>query len=273
MIIASGPGMLPMRVTARMERPVIYYGDLIHLDALVAAGFWYALSGEQRQYFPDVQGSDAVDFDLPLARWYASVEQASGDIGTVVGIDVGVQQVAVTRTPAFPRWVDDDSPLIGPLAWGWCASAEVSAWSAISVHRQVKRQPIEEFAEYTTASSVSTSAGPLKAHQLAFTEHHGDPVWHAFGYVDAVRELLGHVRRIGKKRGTGHGQVLEWLVEPWPEDLSLARDGFATRRMPVGSGLLGYAGDGGIRTPYYHPSRHCLATVAPAPAYVGELEA
>lgn len=89
--------------------------------------------------------------------------------------------------------------------------------------------------------------------------------WHAVGVPDAIAELLEPVRAIGKRRGTGEGEVLRWEVtEVDVDELAAAHldsEGRLARPTPVA--VLGQSPDVacgplatyGIRPPTMHLSR------------------
>ena len=57
--------------------------------------------------------------------------------------------------------------------------------------------------------------------------------FHGCGDVEMVRELMDHVKSIGKKTAYGFGAVREIVVEQEDEDRSLVCDGVAMRPLPV----------------------------------------
>lgn len=57
--------------------------------------------------------------------------------------------------------------------------------------------------------------------------------WYAIGDRKEIELLLSTCTHIGKKRSQGWGRVIEWVVESWPEDWSIWRDGKLTRGIPV----------------------------------------
>ena len=76
-------------------------------------------------------------------------------------------------------------------------------------------------------------------------------VWYAVGDQGEVESLLAMIPGIGKKTATGYGAVAEWMVEPWPLDLSCVDElGRPMRALPGANG----PDYGGIRPPYWHPS-------------------
>ena len=59
----------PLRITASLAEPFIYYGDGMHLDGLVALGFFRAMPREEQEALPPISSDDPTDFPLPLDRW------------------------------------------------------------------------------------------------------------------------------------------------------------------------------------------------------------
>lgn len=49
--------------------------------------------------------------------------------------------------------------------------------------------------------------------------------WYAVGCRAALELLLSTVTHLGKKSSQGWGRVIEWQIEPWPEDWSMWCDG------------------------------------------------
>lgn len=100
-------------------------------------------------------------------------------------------------------------------------------------------------------------------------------VWRAVGDPDAIRDLLGGVTSIGKKRAAGEGRVVRWEVFPEPgadpaRAGHLHSDGSLGRPTPpacldeLGATVNGGWGTAGIRPPYMHRSRqHHVALPAP----------
>lgn len=85
---------------------------------------------------------------------------------------------------------------------------------------------------------VMLSAGPSKSYRLPRERLHltDDIVtWWAIGDADPVRDLLGEVNYLGKRRAVGLGKVREWIVEPcdsW-EGFPVLRDGMPLRSLPL----------------------------------------
>lgn len=59
----------PLRVRAYPAGPIVTYGDGLPLDGPLAWAFFDALPDDVRDALPSLSGAEAVDFDLPLAKW------------------------------------------------------------------------------------------------------------------------------------------------------------------------------------------------------------
>lgn len=59
----------PLRVRAYPSGQIITYGDGLPLDGPLAWAFFDALPDAERDALPPLNGPDAIDFDLPLAKW------------------------------------------------------------------------------------------------------------------------------------------------------------------------------------------------------------
>jgi hypothetical protein len=222
-----------------MSEPVVYSGDLLHLDGVIAFAAYRDLDDRTRRRIPPISSPWAVDLRLPLSRWFCPApEEGSCD----------------------PRLLKEGR------IWGWAASAEASAWAGRGVAEVRKRPPLDQMRRYASDRRVETGAGPLKAYDLVVpTVFAREVLWYAHGVRSEVERLLvRHAPAIGKKRGIGYGTVLRWRVEACGEDLSVVRaDGTPARRMPASSGLVARAVRATIRPPYHHGSRVCDA-VEPA---------
>lgn len=242
-------GYVPMRVLARMDEPVAYLGDLLHLDGPLHYAALHALDLRTRKEVEPIDVAEwPQDFGLPLSTWSTAAPDGCDDrlLKSRTGMRRGVR-----GNDAMPR---------GPerRLWGWCASAvDESTWLARGVLEIRKKPDLARMRRYTEAKSANLGAGPMKAYDLRIpTVAALDVVWFAHGDPDRVRHLLTEfVPSIGKKRSTGNGRVREWIVEPCAEDRSVcAPDGAPTRRLPVGA-IAGPRGHGAIRPPYYHHTR------------------
>lgn len=224
--------MTPLKVTAEMGAQIVYDGDPIHLDALLAGAVWNRMIGRGEAQPGETPDGDewADDFDLPLDRWQAPLE-----------------------TSCSTRLLDDDAQL-----WGWRASDVVwpdeyreSTWS-------LRRMPSSgDFAEHTDADKWDDSTGILKPRDKTYPTRFATHLyWYAVGAPDEVRELLSWISHLGHLRKLGLGKVIEWAVEPIDEDRSVVHDGEVQRTIPasmVDSEAVPIRST--IRPPYWHPSR------------------
>lgn len=115
---------------------------------------------------------------------------------------------------------------------------------------------------------ISTSSGPYKAHRTPLVYIvTPELTWYAMGEREAVASLLSGIVAIGKKRGSGYGQVVDWVVEDWPEDLS-CRDGRGRpmRSVPCQDGPY----LAGVRPPSWHPANHVPCDRPPAGGWGSE---
>lgn len=233
---------VPMRIVARMDEPIAYLGDLLHIDGPIAYGAFHDLDERTRRTIAPVGSAEyedwPIDLTLPLSTWWC---EAAPD--------------ANPRLLKRSRRGKDGPP---PRLWGWCASAaDETAWAGRGVLEVRKRPELGKMSRYTSDRSANISSGHMKAYDLKIpTVLAREVVWYAHGDPDRVRHLLStYVPAIGKKRSTGNGTVREWIVEQIDEDRSVvAPDGQLMRRMPRGA-VDGSPGHGGIRPPYYHHTR------------------
>lgn len=92
--------------------------------------------------------------------------------------------------------------------------------------------------------SLSITAGPAKSYRIPREESHviDDRLeWWAVGDDDAVRELLGWITHLGRKRAVGLGRVQRWTVEPcepWGDGFPTVRDGVPLRTLPADHPLV-----------------------------------
>lgn len=226
----------PMRVTAHMGEPVVYYGDGLHFDGVLAYGAYQAwLTSHDRYELPPIGSEWAIDFALPLAKW-------------------------AVQSPVAPN---TDPRLLTPEGhvWGWCSSMAQADWVAEGIHALRKYPAYRHFRRYTAAKSHHPGLGPMKAKDLPLPTRLAYEIhWYALGDPDETTHLLTHVSHIGKLTHHGMGRVLRWEIEQMGADRSIDYDGRLMRRMP-----WGYAQDrpgvvGAIRAPYHHFSR-CVLSV------------
>lgn len=152
--------------------------------------------------------------------------------------------------------------------------ASVSHYQAHShmLGHVIKRPAVVEFMHLGDAKikSVNTGTGRNKAFRIpqpkALTKLMR---WWCVGEADPVRELLGLVTHLGKKRSVGHGKVAAWTVEPcaaWPGFPVLRPDGTPMRNLPMDTPGLGpetAVGWGPLTYPYW--DQNAAIEVAQAP--------
>lgn len=237
---------VPMRIVARMDEPIGYLGDLLHIDGPIAYATFHDLDMVTRKTIEPIDVTPwPIDLTLPLSTWRC-------DPGEGVDERLLKRWRTGSRGPA-------------PQIWGWCASAaDDSAWLGRDVLEVRKRPPAAQMVRYSLDKTLHTGAGALKAYDLPIPIVLAREVeWYAHGDPDKVRALLQrHVPAVGKKRNIGSGTVREWIVEPCDVDRSVVDEtGRLRRRLPLGA-VDGPQGYGAIRPPYYHHTR-MVASVEP----------
>lgn len=241
-------GHVPMRIVARMDEPIAYLGDLLHIDGPLAYAAYHDLDLATRKTLEPIEVTEwPIDLALPLSRW--SVAPSGDEDDRLLKSWNGLRR-DMRGTKAMPR---------GPerRLWGWCASAaDESRWLGRGVLEVRKKPALSEMSRYTDAKSANLGAGAMKAYDLRIpTVLALEVEWFAHGDPDRVRHLLAtFIPSIGKKQSTGNGRVREWIVEPCAEDRSVLHDGRPVRRLPLGA-VEGPPGHGAIRPPYYHHTR------------------
>lgn len=231
--------MRPLLVTAHMSEPILYSGDGLHLDGILAAAAFRDLDEQTRRRMPPLESEWPVDIALPLARWV---------------VDVGAEWPGDER---LLRRRGKGRKSITTELWGWRASAVQATWAQHGKAEVRKKPELAGMRRYAADRTVELGAGPLKAYDLAFPTAFAPMLhWYAFGGEDEVRRLLTtHIQALGKKHNLGHGTVMRWTVEPCAEDRSVVDGDRIMRRMPVQSCLAGHLHHGAIRPPYHHHSR------------------
>jgi CRISPR type IV-associated protein Csf3 len=226
---------VPIRVTAWLSEPIVYMGDGMHLDGILAAASFRSLPGGMRAEMPSADDAEwPLDMPMPLAKW---------------------------RVP-FDGRCDQRLRDQRGFVWGWCASAVHAEWIAHTRVEVRKRTAVEQMQRYTDAGDVELSSGRFKPADLTLPARVAHRlVWFARGKPEPVREMLGLVTSLGRKRGHGNGVVARWEVETMTEDWSTMRDGHLTRAMPDGY-AAGRRRVAGIRPVYWHRSRQ-MACVLP----------
>jgi len=226
-----------LHVVADLGAPVAGWDDGIHLDGPLSFGAFLDMDYEDRQKLPPISGPWALDFQLPLDTWTCPASPGEGHA-----------QLRIKDTE---------------LLWGWRCSAAHADWRGADVRKVRKRVAVAEMARLTDSPSVNMAGGRFKAQEIPYPTRVARQLhWWCVGDGDEILRLLDPVHAIGKLCNQGLGTVLRWHVETAGDDWSIQRDGHLTRRMPLSSGLLGFASVGSIRAPYHHRSRK-LPSVEP----------
>ncbi len=158
--------------------------------------------------------------------------------------------------PPITRAHAPDLPI--PLAtweecgtWGWCTSIghpHVVAWTSIEVRR---KPAVDAMGRWIPDARHHLSLGPHKARNTVAPAVLVDRVEWDIDATDRtdVEDLLGRVSHLGGMRGTGHGHVTRWTVEPG------TRGAWRDRPMPTpGAPAQPY------RAPYWHHTRRIEVT-------------
>lgn len=223
--------MTPLKVTAHMAEPIIYYEDSMHLDGILSWGWWRkeCQAGREDEYDDPAHIDWPDDPDLPLARWHAP---PSGG--------------------CYARLLDS-----GRL-WGWRASDIIIPdgvkRGSVAARRMVD---VDDMVRHTDAARLKTSSGKLKPKDKTYPTifAHGYQ-WYAVGDPDGVHEYLREVTHIGKLTGHGQGRVKRWQVDEIDEDRSIVHGGRLMRTMPESFCEADRATvRDTIRPLYWHPSR------------------
>lgn len=234
----------PLRVRANLAFGIAQAAPWgIALDGLLASELWARQKASAREagveYVRAMELDDPPDFDLPLARC---------------------------------------TPAAGPWHWAATCALPDQRPDRVDVHTWTGRVDARALEQVSTGlpKTVSDRQGRYRARRMPLLVTPCTSVtWHAVGDVDAIRELVSSIASIGKKRTSGEGHVLGWVVEPLEgvDEFTaghLHRDGSLGRPCPSGCReragedvLDGGLGRAGIRPPYMHPARqHQLALPA-----------
>jgi CRISPR type IV-associated protein Csf3 len=217
-----------------MAEPIVYFGDGLHLDGILAAAAFSALPERTRRRMPPLTAEWPHDVKLPLARW---------------GVAVGEDWDGDERMLRESREADRE-------LWGWMASDAVFEVAQEGVAEVRKKPELGKMQRYARDATVEIRSGALKAYDLSLPTIFAPRFeWWCRGNEESVRALLATIGAIGKKRNHGHGTVLRWDVERCDDDRSVESCGRLMRRMPVECGVVGHLSRAAIRPPYHHYSR------------------
>lgn len=153
-----------------------------------------------------------------------------------------------------------------------CSSAVVS-WDQHERRFVNRRFPVPEAQMMGDPKlrCVRITAGPCRSYRIPgdVAWPVGDAVrWYLVAEAEPVRDLLGEVTHIGKRRGVGRGAIARWSVEPcaaWGDGFPIVRDGKPTRPLPLDwPGLVeprpGYST---LSFPYYVHTEERLCAMPP----------
>jgi CRISPR type IV-associated protein Csf3 len=229
--------MRPLHIVARMAEPVVYFGDGLTFDGILAAAWMRDLPYALTSQWPTASRSEPWlrDLELPLASWAVPF---AGD--------------------CEPRLRDTAGNV-----WGWRASSVFADWKVMGRMEVRKRAPLDEHKRWGSGYEVNTSAGRFKAHDLKLPSRFATELhWFAFGRPGPIQRVLTqHITAVGRKRGHGNGRVLSWTVEDWHEDWSVFVGDSLSRPMPQGFANGAAIARAGIRPPYWHPSRQVVCAL------------
>lgn len=236
--LSTQPGqtLVPLLVRAHLATGIAQASSWsIALDSLLAAELWARrkldirnAGGEPPSLFDTAYPED---IELPLARC-----SAGGD------------QWHWAATTAYPEGRPDDLP------------PDVHMWSGRVDHRALEQLTPD------LPNVVSDRQGRYRARRMPLLVTVCSAVtWHCIGDLHAIKDLLGDITAIGKKRSHGEGQVIAWEftelvdVDEWTA-AHLHPDGTLGRPTPAacltGHDVLdGGIGTAGLRPPYIHASR------------------
>jgi hypothetical protein len=182
-----------------------------------------------------------------------------------------LMMAAVAKRDGLPpllsqRQAIDAEPLQIPIALSPCGRyyLATSALGHVEAreNRYVNRRfPLHESIALGDESfkRVMLSSGSCKGFRVPVESSHVDRwTWYAVGDLEAVRELVPLVTRLGKRRSVGEGLVRAWTVEecePWAGAFPvLDVDGMPLRNVPLDTPGLSdryVARIGRLRPPYW----------------------
>lgn len=221
--------MQPLQVTAHLEAGLAHAGPWgIALDGLLASQLHatdYACAGYR---VLDAASPDLIE--LPLARCGDSLPD--------------------WHWAATCSWPVDGHGQPPQVTW-WMSRADQNDLVEVAA---------------SAPAAISELKGRYRRHRMPLLVTACSAVtWRAVGEPDRIRELLTPVAAIGKKRATGHGRVIEWVIETAPDvdawsaghthpDGSLGRTTPPRCLLQRPEILDAGVGPAGVRPPYMHPA-------------------
>jgi len=97
---------------------------------------------------------------------------------------------------------------------------------------------VDDYLDTGKAAKINTGAGEFRAYRVPCIIRLVGPIeFYGYGTIDKIAELLSGIASIGKKPAMGWGAVVEWNVEPWPDDWSTYSPKYGLMRpMPIDEG-------------------------------------
>jgi CRISPR type IV-associated protein Csf3 len=148
----------------------------------------------------------------------------------------------------------------------WYYAASFARWSGLAEGQDHWNKRVDESLCHLIdfggrRGRIDIASAEYKSYHMPIYYRHALQVhWYAVGHAESIRSLLRFSGHLGKKTSQGWGSVLDWRVEPWPDDWSLrGASGELMRAIPSNEGVLT-----GFRPSYWLPKnqRRCLLPVA-----------
>lgn len=165
--------------------------------------------------------------DLPLESLLAfCVHEATGKIR-----DEALAEVPLGRlqTPEGPVWM--------------CSSAHFDAFARTDEHTVVRGRHFTEIGpEFYDPNpraridgyAIAQENGPFKRLMNPYPVITTSMVvWYAYGDMQGCQELLSSQKWLGKRRGSGFGEIAQLVVEPWAGDPLVDVNGMVRRPVAV----------------------------------------
>jgi hypothetical protein len=145
-----------------------------------------------------------------------------------------------------PACAEDCEQLPIPIAESDCGRYHLASCASYEIedyeHRWINRRfPVSEAQMLGNEKlrRIQLSGGPCKSYRIPMeTTWLVDDVmrWWCIGEPGEIRDLLGWVGYLGKRRAVGMGQVASWSVdpcEPWGDGFPVVRGSMPLRPLPV----------------------------------------